>query len=788
MPTKKKKRKFSLFKIIICCFVLLFFVTVGAATGWLIGCIQSAPVFNPENLRPSETSFVYDIDGNLIAELHEEQNRIKVSIDRIPEHLKQAFIAIEDHNFYKHFGVDIKHILAALWTNIKTGDFTRGGSTITQQLVKNAFLTPKKSLKRKVQEAWLAIQLERKYTKDEILEFYLNMIPFGHSAYGVQAAAQIYFGKDVEDLTLAESAMLAGITNAPAIYSPYINFDKAKQRQAIVLNEMVEMGFITEQEAEKAKQEKLHLIGLKKAKSNYKAPYFVDHVIRRVVELLQQHKNLTKEEAFEKLYNDGLKIYTTVDMELQKKAEEVMADPDNYPKSIEDKKGNLQPQGAVVIIDPRNGHIKALVGGREHKEKLGLNRATQSYRQPGSAFKPIAVYAPAVDALGYTPATVIDNSPVEYPLASGKTWAPENYNERFDGLTTIRRAIELSVNVVAVKVLDQIGIDRGIEYAQKLGIKNLVLTGPKNDRTLSLALGGLTKGVTPLEMASAYGTFANKGIHVEPIAVLKVTDKFGRTIIENEPKKWVALSEESAYIMTDMLRGVVKRGTAWRLADLPFPVAGKTGTTSNARDVWFVGYTPHLVGAVWIGHDEPTPMKNVAGGKQPAMIWKQIMNFAHKDLPNIEFEQPSNIVGPIKVCKQSGKLPGPLCEQDPRGSQVIDEIFIKGTEPTEICDVHVKKAICVESGLLATEYCPPSSVKEKVFIQRKEPYKPSKDGRIPVDVKYETPKDYCNIHKPMIIDIEEGELQQNGDLNGNPLNQNNQQDINQQNNTNYHQD
>ncbi|RKL61555.1 penicillin-binding protein 1A [Thermoanaerobacteraceae bacterium SP2] len=743
----KHKLKIFSFRNIMLTILAILFVGFGAGLGLFFSYIKDAPAFDPNKLKPSETSFVYDKDGKEIAELHGEQNRIPVSIDKVPDSLKNAFIAIEDQYFYQHKGINVRSILGALWADIMHGSYHRGASTITQQLVKNAFLSPEKTPKRKAQEAWLAIQLERHYTKNKILEFYLNQIYFGHSAYGVESAAEIYFGKSVDQLDLAESAMLAGIPKSPSIYSPYLNFDKAKERQEIVLNAMVERNFITREQAEMAKKEKIKLVGLKNAKADYKAPFFTDYVIQELAAQLQKEFGITEDEAYNKIYNEGLKIYTTVDMKIQEAAEKALSDPKNYPYSKEDKNGVPQPQAAAVVIDPHTGYIKAMVGGREHQQKLGFNRASQAFRQPGSAFKPIAVYTAAID-MGYTAATVIDDSPVSYPSGSGKAWTPENYTNDYKGLTTIRTAITNSVNVVAVKVLKNIGIDRGIEYAQKLGIKDLVLSGRKNDRQLTIALGGLTKGVTPLELASAYGTLANQGVHIEPVAILKVIDKNGRTLIENKPDQWSAVSKQVAFIVTDMLRSVVIEGTGKRLASLPFPVAGKTGTTSDSKDVWFVGYTPQLVAAVWMGHDEPTPMSHVAGGYQPALMWKQIMTVAQKDLPVQNFSKPDGIVGPINVCVDSGKIPTELCYKDPRGPRVRGEYFIKGTEPTSFCDVHVEKQIDVSTGLLATPYCPPELVQTRVFIQRPEPYTVSPKGQIPLDAKYEAPFEYCNIHGP----------------------------------------
>lgn len=742
--TKKRRKIFSLYNIIIVILILIA-IGLGSGLGLFLYYVKDAPEFDPTKLKPSETSMVFDKDGEVIAELHGEQNRIPVPLEKIPQDLINAFIAIEDQYFYSHKGINIRSIIGSLIINMVHGDIKRGASTITQQLVKTAFLSPEQTLKRKAQEAWLAIQLERHYTKDEIMEFYLNQIYFGHSAYGVEAAADTYFDKNVEDLTLAECAMLAGITKGPEYYSPYNNFERAKERQEVILNTMAELGFITKEEAEQAKKEEIKLAGLKNVAADYKAPYFTDYVIKELASLLQKELGLSESEAYNKIYTGGLKIYTTVDMEIQEAAERVLADPNNYPYSKEDENGVMQPQAAAVIIDPHSGHIKALVGGRQHEKKLGFNRATQAFRQPGSTFKPVVVYTAAVD-MGYTAATVVDDAPVSYPSGSGGVWSPKNYTHNFRGLTTIRKAIADSVNIVAIKVFNDIGVDRGIEYAQKLGIKNLVLTGSRNDRQLSTALGGITKGVTPLELASAFGTFANDGIHVEPIAILKVVDKNGRTILENKPQQWSAVSKQVAFIMTDMLRSVVTEGTGTRLADFPFPVAGKTGTTDDNKDVWWVGYTPHLVGVVWMGHDNPTTMRNVAGGYQPALMWKQIMAVAHKDLPRAQFVRPEGIVGPIQVCIDSGKLPTELCNRDPRGHRVRGEYFIRGTQPTDTCDVHVEDFIDTTTGLLATEYCPEEVVERRVFIKRHQPYSPSPTGQIPLDAKYELPTEYCKEH------------------------------------------
>ena len=742
---KKKNRKIFSFRNILLAFVLVLALCFSVGLGLFLSYIKDAPTFDPNKLRPSETSIVYDNNEQVIAELHGEQNRIPVSLEEVPQELVDAFIAIEDQYFYQHKGINIRSIFGAAIANLRHGGIKRGASTITQQLVKGAFLSPEQALKRKAQEAWLAIQLERHYTKNQIMEFYLNQIYFGHTAYGVESAADTYFGKNVQDLNLAESAMLAGITKGPHYYSPYVDFERAKERQEIILNTMAELGSVSKEEADAAKKEELKLVGLKNAKADYRAPYFTDYVIRELATQLQKELGLTEDEAYKKIYSEGMKIYTTVDLKIQEAAERVLSDPKNYPYTKEDENGVPQPQAAAVIVNPSNGHIVALVGGREHQSKLGFNRASQAFRQPGSTFKPIVAYTAAID-MGYTPATVVDDSPVSYPDGSGSTWSPKNYTNSFSGLTTIRKAIADSVNIVAVKVFSDIGVDRGIEYAEKLGIKNFVLTGNKNDRQLSTSLGGITKGITPLELTSAFGTLANEGIHVEPTAILKVVDKNGRTIIENKPDQWSAVSKQVAYLMTDMLRSVVTEGTGWRVKDFPFPVAGKTGTTSDDKDVWWVGYTPYFAGSVWMGHDNPTYMRNVAGGFQPALMWKQIMAEAHKDLPKKNFERPDGIVGPIRICVDSGLLATELCGRDMRGSRVRSEYFIKGTQPTTSCDVHEEHLIDTSTELLATPDCPEELVESKVFIKRPS-FKPSPQGQVPLDTKYEAPTEYCEVHE-----------------------------------------
>lgn len=729
---KKKGRSF--WKVFLIIFLFLFLSAVGAVGGFVYVTIRDMPVVSLAEPTPNVTSLIYDSQGNVAAQLHAEENRLPVPLERIPESVQDAFIAVEDRDFYHHMGFDTRAILRAFYTNL-TSSSVQGGSTITQQLVKNVFLTSQRTYQRKIQELILAVQLERLYTKKEILEMYLNQIPLGHGAYGVQAAARIYFGKDISQVTLGEAAMLAGLTKAPSTYSPYNDPKLAKERQEVVLDQMVRYGFLQPSQAEKARSEPFKLAGLK-PQEEYKYPYFVDYVLKQL--LAKYGKDI--------VYRGGLKVYTTLDAGIQAAAEKAVPEVMNeaYPLKV----GVPQPEAAAIIMDPHTGYIKAIVGGRTHEKRLAFNRALDAKRQPGSAFKPIAVYTPAIEK-GYTAATVIDDSYISYPQADGKTWVPDNYDFRFRGLTPIREAVEQSINVVAVKVLDRIGINTGFESAQKMGITTLVPTGRLNDHTLSLALGGLTEGVTPLEMAGAYAILANGGVKMKPLTILKVVDKDGNVLEEYGPQsEGQIVSPQTAYIMTDIMKGTVIRGTGTR-GNIGRPMAAKTGTTSDYVDGWFIGYTPELVGTVWVGYDQPKSMyykgAGVGGGIFPAMIFKKIMTQALKDVPVKDFPEPKNIVR-VAVCRESGKLPTNLCP----ANDVHTEIFVKGTEPTTPCDVHVQVTVCAqcEGKKLATPDCPPQDRITKVFIKRPEPYQVGPKGQKPLDADLEVPTEYCNIHKP----------------------------------------
>lgn len=749
--SKKKKRTFSLarfLRFIILVLLLVILVGGSVALGTAYAWVKSARPLNVNELFDlNQTTYIVDKNDKLIDKLHANENRTMVTIDQIPEDLQNAFIAIEDKRFRKHNGIDPYRIMGAIKADIKTGKPSQGGSTITQQLIKNIYLSPEKLFKRKIIEMYYAIQLERRFRKDQILEAYLNTIGLGHNVAGVKAAALYYFGKELDQLTLAECAIIAGITRYPGAYSPYINFEKSNERKELILNEMLAQGFITQEEHDEAvKQE----IKLAKVETEVETTYFSDMVISDVIYALQTELGLSKEEAEIKLFNGGLTIISTIDTEMQNMVEETFKNTKLFPESKEDENGILQPEAAVIIIENGTGEIKAVMGGRSEKVRRGLNRATQSLRQPGSTIKPLAVYTPALDN-GYTVGTVIDDAPVAFG-----NFTPRNYSNNFKGLVTVRDGIQHSTNIVAVKIVQDVGIERSMEYLKKFGITTMVTRNDNkvtNDEGLSpLALGGVTNGVKPIEMAAAYSVFPNKGIYVKPISFTKILDKDGNVIFENKPEKSKVISEQVAYLMIDIMKGVIRGGTGGNAALSKMPVAGKTGTTTTNKDAWFTGYSPYYTASVWIGHDEPKAM-NFTGGGYPAKLWKAIMEEAHKNLQVKDFERPGGLVS-VDICTVSGKRPSELCALDPRGSTVKSELFIKGTEPDaeSICDVHVIRDVDIETGKLATPYCPSSLVQSKVFIQRTEPFvQLPNQTKVPADLIYEAPLETCDKHTEEII-------------------------------------
>jgi len=620
-------------KIIVIVLIVFVVIITGAGLGFLTASIHTMPSLKDE-IRPAASSQIYDVNGKLISTVHSVENRLPVPISKIPKNLQNAFVAAEDARFYQHIGVDPRGILRAVWSNITDRGVSEGGSTITQQLAKNALLSQDRTLKRKIQEALLALQIERKYTKNEILELYLNEIYFGEGAYGVQSAAMVYFGKNVENLSLEECAMLAGIPKSPNYYSPLNNLKAATDRQGTVLDQMVKYEYIDTATASKARNTKLKLMSRSPQSDNKTntASYFIDYVIQ----------NLIDKYGADALYKDGLKIYTSLDLDMQEAAEQAMQ---KLPSGKNDANGIKQPQGALIAIDPHTGHIKAMVGGRGTDQ---FNRAVLAERQPGSAFKPF-VYLAAIES-GLTPSSILEDSPVSYG-----NWSPNNYDETFRGTVSLRTALENSLNVPTVKLANQVGVDKPLYYAQQMGISTLVLEGATNDRNLAMSLGGLTRGVTPLELASAYGVFANQGIYVTPTAIVKIVDRNGKVLEQYTPREKAVINERSAYVLTDMLRGVITHGTGGG-ASIGRPAAGKTGTTSDYKDAWFVGFTPDLVAAVWIGNDNNGNLDGITGGGTPATIWRAFMTKALADIPSRDFFRPNGVVLEAPATKVNNEL------------------------------------------------------------------------------------------------------------------------------------
>lgn len=598
-------------RILIVIAVVLAVMIVGVGCGFLTATLNTKQ--DLEDVRPAASSQIYDINGNELANVHAEQNRVPVKISQVPEHLKDAFIAVEDVRFYDHAGVDPKGIMRALIANITNKGVAEGGSTITQQLAKNAYLTQDRTYKRKIQEIFLALQLERRYTKDEILELYLNQIYFGQGAYGVQAAAKTYFGKDVKDLDLNECAMLAGIPKSPNYFSPLNNLQAAQERKGVVLDQMAKYGYISSSTASKTKAESLNLVKPQKQDTTGLAAYFIDYVTQLMIEKY----------GADAVYQEGLKIYTTLDVDMQKAAEAAMQ---NLPTYSTDGSGNKQPQGALVAIEPSTGYIKAMVGGRGTDQ---FNRATMAERQPGSSFKPF-VFAAALEN-GLTPSSTVEDKPINIG-----GWQPQNYSRNFNGTVTMRYVAEQSLNVPTIKIAQEVGMEKIIYLAEKMGITTFVKEGSANDMNYAVSIGGMTKGVTPLEMTSAYGTFANDGVHVEPVAIVKVLNQKGEVLEEAHPKSEQVLKKSTANNLTSMLMGVIARGTGTR-ANIGRPAAGKTGTTDNYQDAWFVGYVPDLVTGVWVGCDDNARMGSMTGGTTPATIWKAFMSKVVQGMPNKNF-------------------------------------------------------------------------------------------------------------------------------------------------------
>ena len=795
LHSKKKKvgKKLSVIflKAFLVCMIAVVVVVGCAAIGIIKGVIDNAPDITSESVIPKGyKSTVYDAEGNKMQELIASgTNRTMVTIDQIPKHVQNAFIAIEDERFYEHNGIDLQGIMRSGVKFITSGfKKKQGASTITQQLLKNNVFdfmseeTLADNIERKIQEQYLAIQLEKTMSKDEILQAYLNTINLGQNTLGIQAASNRYFGKDVSELTIAEAAVVAGITKNPEKYNPIKNQEENEKRRALVLNNMLEQEMISQSEYETAMKEDVysHIKNVNEsvAESTKVNSYFTDAVVQSVLEDLKELKGYSDTQAYNMLYGGGLQIHTTMDPKIQAIMDEEAANPDNYPNDykigleyamttvkkdgsttnysqemmqayFKEKYGTktydllykdeeaaqaaideyeadiiepgdtvyrsvrmtVQPQISMVVMDQYTGEVKGIIGGRGEKTaNLTMNRSKDAVRQPGSTFKIVAAYAPALDAAGMSLATTQYDGPYMYEGGTEPKQVRNWNGEAYAGWTSLRKGLEQSMNILAVKTYTQNGSALGLTYLDRFGfttIQKQADANGLNDYGPAVALGGLTRGVTNLELTAAYASIANAGTYQEPIFYTKIEDMDGNVIIDKTASREVheAVTPQTAWLLTSAMKDVVTQGTGGALKLNKMTVAGKTGTTSDYADLWFVGYTPYYTAGVWAGYDIPTTKLAKSERNYHKTLWKKVMSRIHEDLENKDFEKPEDIVQ-VAVCSESGKLPIPgVCDMDPRGSCVVTEYFAKGTEPTESCDVHIMAKICHVTGQLATDVC-----------------------------------------------------------------------------------
>ncbi|NLL72149.1 MAG: penicillin-binding protein [Clostridiales bacterium] len=834
------KLRITIFRVLIVTAIVVTIICVYAGLGYIKGLVDSAPNISQIDVVPKGyTTKIYDREGNIVEYLiGAEANREYVEISQIPEVVQNAFVAIEDERFYNHDGIDIRGIFRAFFSGIKGGEFDEGASTITQQLLKNQIfdggmeLTFVDRLERKIQEQYLAIQLENELDKKQILEYYLNTINLGSGTYGVQVASKRYFDKNVWELTLSESAVLAAIVQLPVYHNPITNPEKNQARKNDVLRKMLELGYCSQEEFDLALEDdvysRIQTVNKEYVSTNSYYSYFTDAVIEQVLEDLQSKLGYTQAKAADLVYSGGLGIITTQDPTIQRISDEVFADESYFPEigisyweltyalSIQkndkekttkhyhgndlveffkdyndpdnlyvDDKGSkfsllfkdkedmqskieefknavieegdiilgekanftIQPQLSFVVMDQHTGHVLAIIGGRG--EKTGnrtLNRAINTKRQPGSTFKIVSTFLPALDSAGLTLASIFDDAgPYYYPDTETEVsnWRK---TKKYQGLSTIRKAIYDSMNIVTVKTLVEVTPRVAYDYLKKLGFTTLVESRTEsNGRVVSdinypMGLGGLTDGVTNLELTAAYAAIANKGVYTEPIFYTKILDSKGNVLLENEPRKEQVLKESTAWLLTSAMQDVVTIGTgkALKLQEIDMPVAGKTGSTSDYYDLWFSGYTPYYTATIWAGFDNNKTQTERTFNR---IIWRTIMERVHieKGLEKKTFTMPSTIVS-AKICTKSGKLAvDGLCDKYLEGNATRVEYFAKGTEPTEQCDIHVKGSICKDSGKLATDFCPITSQKESVYLNKTE-------TGVTDDTPYLLPKETCDVH------------------------------------------
>ncbi|MEW6679589.1 MAG: PBP1A family penicillin-binding protein [bacterium] len=644
--------------------LLISSALIGIFAGVFASYISYLPSLAPLEYQGQEywslPTRLYSEDKELIGEFAKEK-RWLIKIDKLPGYVKYAFISSEDASFYKHPGINLKGIIRAICVNLTSGKIKEGGSSITQQLAKNLFLTQERTIKRKIQEILLALKIERHYTKDEILERYLNKIYFGKGVYGIEAASRFYFNKEANSLSLSEAAIFAGMVASPNTYSPFSNPSLSVERGIRTLNRMANDGYITK---ERAKNEAIILnkeINEITTKEGFvigttinKAPYFIEYL----------RKQLEQEYGYNLLYQGGLSVSTTLNLKMQREAELALSKGLNRLNM--GRKDKIE--GALLAIEPTTGKIRAMVGGSGFSLRNQLNRTYQTIRQPGSAFKPI-IYAAAIDS-GWTLADTILDEPISYPgMDKGETWTPQNYEGRWYGRVTVRKALEDSINIPTIKILDKVGPARAVIYAKRLGITSEL------HPYLSLGLGAFDTSM--MDMATVFSVFANGGLRIKPYGITEVKDRNNNILKKTVPFYECVLSKETAYLITSALKGVIERGTAQPFLGGQFScdIAGKTGTTDECVDAWFIGYTPNLLCAVWVGYDRGRKSmgKNMTGAVAAAPIFLEFMKEALKEVPKESFQIPDGIVF-LNIDRKSGRVLSDEVSGFP-------EAFIAGTEP-----------------------------------------------------------------------------------------------------------
>jgi penicillin-binding protein 1A len=730
-PGQKKK----ILKGIGIAFLALFLLGAVFCIILLNSALKTLPDINTIDASPKEyLTTVLDKDGQVLTTLAGEgSNRIYVTLDKIPENLQKAFVAIEDTRFYTHQGIDIKGILRAAFKGITSGHFSEGASTITQQLLKNNVLTTwteekafKDKLIRKLQEQILAVQLEKRYSKEWILENYLNTINLGSGCWGVEAASRCYFGKDVSELTLAESALIAGITRNPSGYSPLQHPDACQDRQKLVLSKMLEAEYISQEEYDSALAEPVFesITEHETTPRNSVFSWFEDALLTQVCDDIAASLSCTENEAWQLIYSGGLTIESTTDDDLQKICEKVINDNQYY---------SSEAQASLVMMDYHTGAVLALVGGRGEKTaSLTYNRAIDSVRQPGSTFKVIGEYAAALEAKMVTLGTAVDDAPYSYSDST----EIHNSNEKYNGMTTVRQAIANSTNTIAVKVMQDIGLNDTYDQLLKFGFSHLT----EADRVESLALGGTHNGVTNLELTSAYAAVANDGKYIKPIYYTRVLDQDGQVLLENKTKKTQVISKDTANLLTWAMESVITEGTGTGLDIDRVQLAGKSGTSSDLKDLWFVGYSPLYACGIWGGFDNNQAQTDSSYVKS---LWHEVMKEVHYGEGISNLLTDSTLTS-CTICSKCGKLAvSGLCSDTVQGDMTREEMYIPGTEPTESCDCHEKVTICSASGDRAGSYCPKSSLVNTVYLKTATAGTEDEAYALSSDILADT----CHVHK-----------------------------------------